>query len=95
MSNEGAVVVPTHGSEGSFVGKDGVKRHFLVLKLPNDSFCIEMRTFWNGEEKEPLVTSLRLGSEAFNALASMLTTFSLNMGDYAVAKQRREEGPND
>jgi hypothetical protein len=75
----------THGIVNNYIGKDGIGRRMELLKFEDESYDFNIGTWWDGEDKDPIVISFGFKSaESFNTFASLITEFSLNMGEYRI-----------
>jgi hypothetical protein len=72
----------THGACLEYVGKDGIKRHINVAVFDGGTYQISLFTYWDGPEKEPTATHIKLGTEAMSALASLMIELMTNRDKY-------------
>lgn len=76
----------THGMQTTYVGTDGIKREIYFLRLEDGAVCFKFRTWWDGEDKEPMESDLSLGIEAFNRVSDMLAQFHFDREHYALPR---------
>lgn len=72
----------THGAACTYTGRDGYKRMFSV-GYDTEYYYIYLNTWWNGEDKEPILSQLRLSDEAYAHFVHLLFDFSINRERFA------------
>jgi hypothetical protein len=80
----------THGMQTVYTGTDGIKREIHFLRLEDGAVYFVFRTWWDGEDKEPLESHLSLGIEAFNRVSHMLSQFHFNRERYVLPEKPSE-----
>lgn len=82
----------THSAGCEWAGKDGIKRQISIGKFTTGSFGIQIKTWWDGEDAEPMTTNLGLGPEAFDKLTDAILAFRMRLNDFEI-KDETEEKP--
>lgn len=90
MSNEKQVTL-THNAGCEWIGKDGIKRSIQVGKYATEGFVIQIQSWWNGEDAEPMTTKFGLGAEAFDMLTNGLMEFRMRLNDFEIKDENEEE----
>jgi len=77
-----APIISTHGAACEYIGADGVKRKMRVGRFADGTLQFQINTYWDGIDKVPMTTGIRLGTEACSSLVSLLIEFMTNMDKY-------------
>lgn len=78
----------THGAKNSWRGKDGVKRVVSVARSSANTYLLVIGSFWDGDDKPPMTTTLHLGAESYIVLTNLLIEFALERDRFRVAVER-------
>ncbi len=68
----------THACGCEYVGKDGTMRRMGAQRYEDATISFHIATYWDGEDKEPTTTSVRMGVEAYSAFLEMLNVFAVD-----------------
>lgn len=70
--------LPTHACGCEYVGKDGAMRRMGTQRYEDGTISFHIATYWDGDDKEPVTTSVRMGVEAYSAFLEMLNVFAVD-----------------
>lgn len=89
-----AIVKPTtvtHGMETTARGKDDhIKRTVRVVRFKEGSFGMMMQTYWDGDDKPPMITEVHLSTVTFEVLTRALASFSMDMPRWTIPEEGKK-----
>lgn len=68
----------THACGCEYVGKDGTMRRMGTQRYEDGTIGFHIATYWDGADKEPVTTSVRMGAEAYSTLLEILNVFAVD-----------------
>lgn len=94
MSEE-AEYKPTHACAIEYVGRDGIKRWSWLYRFASGAIQLQVRTWWDGEDKEPMNTAIQFKEESFSHLVSLFFEFATNLDNYRFKPDSEQEEPHE
>jgi len=76
--DEPKIKLVTHSCGCEYVGKDGTMRRMGTQRYEDGTISFHIATYWDGDDKEPVTTSVRMGVEAYSVLLEMLNVFAVD-----------------
>ena len=86
---------PSHACAIEYVGRDGIKRWLGLYRFDNRSIQLQVRTWWDGEDKEPMHTAIQFKEESFSKLVALFFEFTTNLDNYRFKPGSEQEEPHE
>lgn len=81
----------THACGCEYVGKDGTMRRMGTQRYEDGTISFSIATYWDGDDKDPVTTSVRMGVEAYSAFLEMLNVFAVDRERFRITERPTSE----
>ena len=85
----------THGMGTNFVDSRGIKRYMGLTHYTDNSYQLHFETWWGGPNELPMKTAVRLNTELFGILTSMITESMFNLDNYKLVDTKDEASDSE